>query len=308
MIDHGLKRFVALTEERCQNLYGVLAYQHGRPVGEHHWVNDQHFHMFSLSKSFASTLIGIAIDEGLLRLTDRPLDILSGHAPDEVQPRLEKLTLRDMLMMASGHDKGYFLSGVREKITERDWPKLYMTYPFVCEPGTRFSYDTGDTYMASAMLQRVAGETMLSYGRSRLFEPLGIDLPRWDSCPQGVTLGGSGLYLTLADTVKLGLLYLQKGVWEGRRIVSERWVEQAAAKQIDNHDGPPEHDGHYGYGYQFWRCNHNAYRADGRYGQYCVVLPEVDAVVAIHARAYRDPLGILQSVWDAILPDLEKNR
>ncbi len=307
MYDYGLTRFVRAIEERKLSLYGALVHQHGRNVGEVHWVNDQPQNLYSLSKSFASTAIGIAVEEGLIKLTDRAVDILAADEPKEVSERLSKMTLHDVLIMAGGHDRSYLLAAERAQLRRKDWVRYYLEQPMAFEPGERFVYDTGNTYLASAMLKAVAGETLLSYAMPRLFEPLGIAPPRWDACPRGITLGGAGLYLTLQDVAKLGLLYLNKGMWNGRRIVSEDWVKRASQKHIDTFDGPPEHDGHYGYGYQFWRGNHGTYRGDGAYGQFCIVLPEWDAVVTIHSREYYNIMAILQAVWDTILPDLQDN-
>jgi acetyl esterase/lipase len=154
--------------------------------------------------------------------------------------------------------------------------------------------------MLSAILQKLTGQTLLDYLRPRLFEPLGIEDPQWETSPDGVSLGGWGLWIKTEDIAKFGQLYLQKGVWNGRQLVPAAWVELATSKQMSNGSNP-ESDWDQGYGFQFWRCRHHAYRGDGRDGQFCVVLPELDAVVVMTAET-ADLQGQLALVWEKLLP------
>jgi CubicO group peptidase (beta-lactamase class C family) len=132
-----------------------------------------------------------------------------------------------------------------------------------------------------------------------LFEPLGIEHPEWGSSPQGNTFGGWGLRICTEDIAKFGQLYLQKGQWHGKQLVPVSWVELATSKQVSN-GSDPARDWDQGYGFQFWRCRHNAFRGDGAFGQFCLVLPEQDAVVAITADT-RDMQAELNVVWDKLL-------
>ena len=134
--------------------------------------------------------------------------------------------------------------------------------------------------MLSAAVQKATGQTVLDYLKPRLFDPLGIEHPTWETSPQGISTGGYGLSIRTEDIAKFGQLYLQKGKWQGKQLVPEAWVEAATARQTSNGSNPKS-DWDQGYGYQFWRCRHGAYRGDGAFGQYCVVLPEQDAVIAI---------------------------
>jgi CubicO group peptidase (beta-lactamase class C family) len=147
---------------------------------------------------------------------------------------------------------------------------------------------------------KVTGQTVLDYLKPRLFEPLGIENPEWLTCPQGNTVGGFGLKVCTEDIAKFGQLYLQKGQWNGKQLIPASWVEMATAKQVSN-GSDPSRDWDQGYGFQFWRCRHGAYRGDGAFGQFCVVLPEQDAVVAITADA-RDIQAELNIVWEKLLP------
>jgi hypothetical protein len=159
--------------------------------------------------------------------------------------------------------------------------------------------------MLSAIVQKATGQTVLDYLRPRLFEPLGIENPTWEASPQGISAGGYGLSVRTEDIAKFGQLYLQKGKWDGRQLVPAAWVEAATARQTSN-GSSPKSDWDQGYGYQFWRCRHGAYRGDGAFGQYCVVMPGQDAVLAITS-GVKDMQAVLNVVWDKLLPALESS-
>jgi CubicO group peptidase (beta-lactamase class C family) len=154
--------------------------------------------------------------------------------------------------------------------------------------------------MLSAIVTKVTGQTVLDYLKPRLFEPLGIENPEWSASPQGISAGGFGLKIRTEDIAKFGLLYLQKGNWDGKQLIPSAWVERATSKQVSNGSDPTK-DWDQGYGFQFWRCRHNAFRGDGANGQFCIVMPDEDAVVAITAET-RDMQGELNVVWDKLLP------
>ena len=154
--------------------------------------------------------------------------------------------------------------------------------------------------MCSAIIQKVSGETLLDYLTPRLFEPLGIENPSWETDPDGINTGGWGLSITTEDISKFGQLYLQKGVWKGKQLVSEEWVEEATKLQSSNGSNP-ESDWDQGYGYQFWRCRHNLYRGDGAFGQFCIVMPDQDAVLAITSGT-GDMQKVMSLAWKHLLP------
>ncbi len=185
--------------------------------------------------------------------------------------------------------------------------RRFFPCPVRHEPGTHFVYDTAATYMLSAIVQKLTGKTVLEYLTPRLFEPLGIQGPCWDSYANGVNFGGFGLYLRTEDIARFGQLYLNRGLWNGQRLIPEAWIAEATARQVPNGDtGNP--DWIQGYGYQFWRCQpRGVYRGDGAYGQYCVVMPEQDAVVAITA-GVRDMQAVLTALWENLLPGLHGTR
>ncbi|MBO9607596.1 MAG: serine hydrolase [Paenibacillaceae bacterium] len=269
--------------------------------------------MFSLSKSFTSTAIGMAIEEGKFGLHDHVLSFFPERADElaaspafaDNRDRLSRLTVRHLLTMASGHGVDTLPALMDRK--DGDWVKAFLESPLVHEPGTAFVYNSGATYVLSAILQRATGEKLRDYLQPRLFAPLGIEGAAWDECPQGVTTGGWGLWTTTEAIAKFGRLYAQLGAWEGRRLVAEEWVREATSAQIDNGDASGSNTGNsdwqVGYGYQFWRCRHGAYRGDGAFGQYCIVFPEQDAVLAITS-GVGDMQAVLDAVWAYVLPAL----
>jgi hypothetical protein len=181
-----------------------------------------------------------------------------------------------------------------------NWAKAFFACPVERVPGTHFLYNTGATYMLSAIIQHLTGMTLLEYLRPRLLDPLGIEQASWESCPRGINTGGFGLSITTDAITRFGQLYLQKGRWQDQQLVPADWVAAATSSQINN--APNSNiDWAQGYGYQFWRCRHNAYRGDGAFGQYCVVLPEQDAVLAITS-GLGDMQPVLDLVWEHLLP------
>jgi hypothetical protein len=186
---------------------------------------------------------------------------------------------------------------------DKPWTRIFLAQAVPHKPGTHFMYNTAGTYMLSAIVQKVTGMTVLDYLRPRLFEPLGIAHPTWGTSPQGVSLGGYGLSVRTEDIARFGQLYLQKGQWKGKQLVPAAWVEAATTRQTSNGSNPRS-DWDQGYGYQFWRCRHGAYRGDGAFGQFCIVMPEQDAVVAITS-GVKNMQAVLNLVWDELLPALK---
>jgi hypothetical protein len=176
--------------------------------------------------------------------------------------------------------------------------------PIEYKPGTWFVYNTAATYMLSAIITRLTGESLLDYLRPRLLDPLGIENPRWETDPRGINLGGTGLHIKTEEIARFGQMYLQKGIWQGKRIVPEEWIAEATKAISDNSNTQTNPDWMVGYGYQFWRCRHNAYRGDGAFGQYCIVLPEQDAVLTMIS-GVQDMQIVLNKVWEHLLPAMQ---
>ncbi|WJH35673.1 serine hydrolase [Paenibacillus sp. CC-CFT747] len=202
--------------------------------------------------------------------------------------------------MSSGHgeDTTRWLYG-RE---DGDWVKGFLHAPVDYAPGTHFVYNNGASYVLSALVTKVAGVSLLEYLLPRLFTPIGITAPSWEANPDGISAGGWGLCLPVEDLAKFGLLYLQNGIWNGTSLLPPDWVSEASARQIANGDDPRS-DWNQGYGYQFWRCRHGAYRASGAFGQICLILPEQEVVLAVTGGTAQEKT-ILNAVWTHLLPAL----
>ncbi|MEK4350339.1 serine hydrolase [Paenibacillus sp. FSL R5-0475] len=299
----AISSFIDAVEKQSLGLHSFMLLRHGYVVSEGWWSpykSDLPHMLFSLSKSFTSTAIGIAVTEKLITLDNSVISFFPEEAPATITDNLSNMTIRHLLMMGTGHVVDTM--DTLHKSADGNWVKAFFSVPVEKQPGTHFLYNTGATYMLSAILQRVTGQTLLEYLEPRLFAPLGIHGATWQSCPRGINTGGFGLSITTEDIAKFGQLYLQKGIWNNQRILPEQWINEATSKHISNGEG--DHDWALGYGYQFWRCQHGAYRADGAFGQLCVVLPDQDAVIAITA-ASNSIQGILNAVWEHLLPNMK---
>jgi hypothetical protein len=210
------------------------------------------------------------------------------------------MRVRDLLRMATGNQAEASFAG------NTVWTKAFLAQPVPFKPGTHFLYNSPATYMLSAIVQKVTGMTVLDYLKPRLFAPLDIDSPTWVTSPQGISAGAYGLSLRTEDIARFGQLYLQKGKWKGKQLVPAQWIEEATARQTANGSAPTS-DWDQGYGYQFWRSRHNTYRGDGAFGQYCMVMPEYDAVVAITS-GVRDMQAVMNLVWNKLLPAMKPDR
>lgn len=298
-----LQAFVHQIEAEQLGVHAAIVTQSGDTLGKHHWVAEKPHHMRSLSKSFASCAVGIAVDEGRLALDDKAVDFFPNIQSNSMDERIRNLTVRHLLTMAHGRDESIMLSTQRDHIADPDWVRYFLSMPLDRNPGERFVYDTGATYMLSAILQEITGKTLRDYCVDRLFRPLDIDNPHWETCPQGRTLGGSGLSITVSAVSRFGNMLLNLGQWDGRQLVPAAYISEATAKQIETGDAGAGPDWHLGYGYQFWMCPHGAYRGDGAEGQFCIVLPDEEAVIAITSEESRMQ-DILNVVWATILPQL----
>ena len=289
--------FVEAADKQVDSMNSFMLLRHGRVVAEGWWspyTPRSPHSLYSLSKSFASTAVGLAIAEGKLSLDDEVLKFFPEDAPPEPSANLKAMRVSDLLRMSSGQQSE------PPRTSDQPWTKTFLAQPVPFKPGAHFLYNTSGTYMLSAIVQKVTGMTLLDYLRPRLFEPLGIRHPTWETSPQGISAGGFGLSIRTEDIARFGQLYLQKGKWQGKQLVPEAWVEAATARQTSNGSNPKS-DWDQGYGYQFWRCRHGAYRGDGAFGQYCIVLPDKDAVIAITS-GVKDMQFVLDLVWESCCP------
>lgn len=268
--------------DACRGIHphSVMVLRHGKLIAAGSWkpfTNSVPHMMFSLSKSVTCMAVGLAVDEGLFSLEDKIVSFFPEKAGRPHNRKIESVTVLHLLNMTSGANLNEFGSEV-----ERDWLRAFFAADCAVEPGSGFDYNSMNSYILSAIVCRKSGQTLTEYLTPRLFEPLGIPPVHWDTCPAGIEKGGWGLYLRPIDMAKLGQLFLQKGKWEAdgrlRTLIPEKWVEAATDTAVPTHRGG--HTSHYGY--QIWSFNaEEAYQYNGIFGQYVIVLPKQDMVLAI---------------------------
>ncbi|CAL9326685.1 serine hydrolase domain-containing protein [Streptomyces sp. SudanB52_2052] len=284
--------------------HSLMIVRHGRLVASGWWAPytpDRPQLLYSLSKSFTGTAAALAEAEGLLDFDAPVISYFPEFEADITDPRSRAMLVRHVASMASGHE--------RETVDEvfaldREEPvRGFLLLPPDRDPGTVFAYNQPTTYTLAAIVQRVTGQSLTAYLRPRLLDPLGIGEVFWQQGSTGRELGFSGLHATTDAVARLGELYLRDGVWEGERLLPEGWAARASHPHIPTAGAMGDadrQDWDLGYGYQFWRSRHG-YRGDGAYGQFCLVLPEQDAVIATTA-ATEEMQTLLNLVWEHLLP------
>jgi CubicO group peptidase (beta-lactamase class C family) len=257
--------------------------------------------LYSLSKSFISCAVGIAADEGRLTLDTPLLEIFPEYRSEISDARFERMTVRHLLTMTTGHavcSTVYF-----KAVPGEDFKRDFFTSPLEFEPGSRFVYNSGATFMLAAAIRRLTGENPSVYLKDRLLFPLGIGERYWEKSPDGTEFGGWGYRLTTAEIASFAQMLLHKGCAGGRQLVPAEYLAEATRFQVDNsmNEAP---DWKQGYGFQFWRCRHDAFRGDGAFGQYALVIPQKNTALAITAGG-KNMQTILDIVWEHLLPRLE---
>lgn len=298
------------------DMHSVMVIKDGKVVAEQ-WQSEgkpevPHI-LNSVSKTFTSAAVGIAIQEGKLKLTDKLVSFFPDMLPANPSENLKAVTVRDLLTMNCGQE-----TEVPREVRSGNasWIKAFLAHPFPYKPSTHYTYNSMGTYMLSAIVTKVTGEKVVDYLYPRLFKPLGIDKPKWDESPEGINTGGWGLYLKTEDLAKMGQLLLNKGVWNNQQIIPSWYVEEATSYQVPSVPSgtkPGEEmqkgltlessDWVQGYGYQTWQCRHGGFRADGANGQYIIVLPEKNAVIATTANV-GDMQAEINLIWLYLLPGL----
>jgi CubicO group peptidase (beta-lactamase class C family) len=283
--------------------HSLLLLRHGRVAAQGWWApyEPERVHLlYSLSKSFTAAAVGLAVAEGLIDLDMPVVDYFPEFEADITDERSRRILVRHVLAMASGHHDETIERA--HALDPENLVRGFLLLPPDSEPGTVFAYNQPCTYALGAIVRRVTGASMLDYLRPRLLDPLGIEQAAWVTDGSGGELGFSGLHATTESVAKLGQLYLQKGEWEGRRILSQAWVEEATRAHIANPQWENP-DWQQGYGFQFWMARHG-YRGDGAYGQFCVILPEQDIVLAMTGQSI-DMQAVLDAAWEHLLPAID---
>lgn len=296
----GITAFVdALDANPAIDPHSVMIVRHGSVVAEGWWApySPERLHLlYSLSKTFLSTAVGFAVHEGLFSLDD----LVADHFPefrDELPEASRRIRVRDALAMASGHESEMVEVALRTDPVEP--VRGFLLHAPEHEPGSWFAYNQPANYAVATILQRAAGTDLVGYLRQRLFEPLGIGPVSWQQYPPGRSLGFSGLHATTETIAKLGALHLADGVWQGQQLMPEGWAAEVRQRRVstEREENP---DWAQGYGFQVWMARHG-YRGDGAYGQFCMMLPEQDAVVVVTS-ATEDMQAIVDAAWAHLLP------
>jgi len=308
----GIIAFLDAASKSKNEFHSIMILRHGKVVAEGWWnpysASLKHT-MYSTSKSFTATAAGFAISEKRLSIDDKVISFFPNDLPDTVSPYLAELTVKDVLMMSDGQEPDPTSTVVPR---DSNWVKGFLALPFLHKPGTTFLYNSLGTYMLSAIVQKVTGQKIIDYLKPRLFDPLGIEGIDWETNYQGINTGGWGLRLKTEDMAKFGQLFLQKGMWNGKQILPANWVQEASTVKIIQHPNYSQEkrdssDWEQGYCYQMWRCRHNAFRADGAFGQFIIIMPDKDAVVAITAET-PDMQNEIDLVWKYLLPAMSDDK
>ncbi len=310
-MDEAFASYLQAVADHNEDLHSIMVLQHDKVLKEKFFQGDSAHILNSVSKTFTSTAVGIAISEGLLALDEKIVDIFPELVTESVSDTMKRVTVRNLLTMNSGH--GTEPASVRRS---NDWVQAFLESHLDYEPGTCYCYNSYGTYVLSAAVQKRSGQKIVDYLDTRLWQPLGIEKPRWQESPAGINTGGWGLYLKTEDLARMGLCILNGGKFGGKQVIPAEWVAEMGKYQVpsvnagvNQHQAvergmdPTENDWMQGYGYQMWRCRHNAFRADGANGQYIIIIPEKDAVIVTTANI-RDMAEELNLIWDHILPAL----
>lgn len=299
-------------------MHSLMVLKDGKKVYENYWAGhdkDELHVMWSASKSLTSIAVGFCVDAGLLSVDDKVVKFFKEDELPEVRHEyLENMTVKNLLTMASGWSKDYVLSQNRSFLA--DWIRPQLACGFDCAPGTKFSYNSTDTFLLSVIVSRLTGKSLADFLDEKLFKPLGIKEYICHTSPEGYGCGGWGFFMNAESLAKIGQFMLQKGEWNGRQLLSREWVEEASAPQIKiyaGHDITEQQvvdteaklDGATGYCYQMWQCRFGGYRFDGAFGQFNIVFPEYNAVVTVFQHNINTG-DSLNNVYKYIVPLLQK--
>lgn len=306
----GIIDFLNAVDTGRVELHSFIFIRHGKVIAEGWWnpYNPEYKHiLFSASKTFTATAVGLAVSENRLKVTDKVISFFPYSLPDTISDYMKILTVRDLLTMSVGQDPE-----PRSMGNNGDWTSTFLSTKPVHKPGTVFKYNNMATFMLSAIVQQVTGQTVYDYLRPRIFQPLAIRGADWDLNPQGINLGMIGLRLHTEDLAKFGQLLMQGGKWNNKQLIPEQWVKEATSFKIDSNEpgnklSKDQNDWAQGYCYQIWRTRNNGFRLDGMGGQFVLLFPDKDAIVVLTANA-RNTQDELNLVHNYLLPAIKSDK
>jgi len=289
-------------------IHNFIFMRHGKVATLGSWypyTKEMNHIMYSTSKSLTSLAIGFCMEDGLLSLDDKIVSFFPELITGPLHEFNQMRTIRNLLMMAGGE------TGDATSIDRSypNWLKTYLNTPPRVKPGTLYGYDSAGTHTLSAVVQKVTGIKMVDYLQDKLFKPLNIEHVYWEE-QMGINTGSRGFHCKIEDIVKIALLIHQKGMWEGRRLISEKWLEEAIKKQIEVTNFTSFVDGNPGYGYQFWRYRDGSYGSKGHGGQMFIIYPRYDVIWAFQANL-EDQFGRLSEfihiAWNVLFENISES-
>lgn len=294
----------SITAQPYTQLHNIIIMRHGQVIAEKAVTpyRPEYGHtLYSCSKTFTAAAVGLAIEDSLLTLDDHLIDFFPEDLPDSISEDLASITVQQLLTMTSGLP----VDTEMRTFTQR-WIQAYLAKTVRYTPGSHFAYDSISTYLLSAIVQQVTGQTVMQLLDRRVFQYMHINKVAWEESPEGITCGGWGLWLQCESMAKFGQLLLNRGQWAGDQLLPAEWVDQMMTSHVAMRGDD--------YGFQMWACENGdvieGFRADGAYGQYIYVLPRYDMVIAI-TQALRSNSGhqrqliyreLLPYVQDEVLP------
>ena len=293
----GLDEF--WNEVRDIDIKAMQIVYDGNEVYLYDRYNGQRQNQYSITKSITSAAAGLAMQERIFTLDD-PVDWYIREAKEQ-RGMIRDIKIRHLLNMTQGFERPLLMGSERKRLCEKDWVSYVCSCPVVHQPGTVFQYNNAGPYLLGVIIQRVTGKDLIDYLMPRLFEPLEIARPCAEKCPMGYVFGAGGIKLNIRELGRFGQLYLQKGMWKKRQIISGKWIEQSASVKSypaidDSRCG--------GYGYLFWINSDGSYMAKGKGGQFCIIVPEKKAVVSINSNAEEASDRIYDAVKSRIISQL----
>ncbi|WP_438010714.1 serine hydrolase domain-containing protein [Sorangium sp. So ce321] len=307
MSSRSIAALLDRLEAQSVECHSLMVVRHGHVVAEGWWAPysaERPHLLYSLTKSFTSVAVGLAIADGLLSLDDRVVDVLPDHVPADIPEQGRRLTVHHLLSMTAGHRTDSLAEAWQ--LEPGDLVKGFLRVPFTEAEGTRHTYDNSTTFVLARMVERVTGRGLPELLDERLFKPMGVEHAEWDRVASGAAFGFHGLHLTTEAVAAFGELLLRGGLWGDRRLVPREWVELATRRHIETvqiEDWSENPDSLCGYGYQFWMSRHG-YRGDGAFGQLCVVVPSHDLVIVVTGATTQGE-AVLDPLWECLLPGLD---
>lgn len=294
-----LDEFIKINIEQDLRVRQIHVYIEGYKPIYHEFMRSYRENLYSASKVYTSIAIGMAIDDGKLNIDDYVIDLFPEFllvAEDSVK----KVTVKNLLQMNSGKEGMFFHKHPYKSY--KDYAQVFFEEGVQHEPGTEFCYNNLNSYMLSRIIEKVSGRKLRDYLEDRLFNKFGYFNTQWETCPNGHTMGLDGLHLRTEEFAKVGQLLLQKGIWNGEQLISEKYIENMSNDLISTVKEEIDLEARQGYGYQIWKgLYEDSFRAEGLNGQFCIIYPNKKSVVTVTARQEWRPYEIISTINNHII-------